>query len=294
VDARLKLFAAGPEQREDLRFDFIATATQSDGRSESALRAVYEPLMGEVLYDDAADRLHLAFDRIRAVCDPVQGETRISVWGEDSADRWLLSHPVLTLPLLETLKRRGLYSLHAAGLSRAGRALLVAGSSGAGKTTLTIALARAGFDFLSDDMLFLSTQTCRLRVHAFPDEVDVTDTTAQFFPELRPLLSRPRQPGWPKWSFRIETVYGTNIAWTCEPAALVFPRIADTAASHLEPMRSNEALLELLPNVLLTEPRACQAHLAALARLTSATPCYRLWTGGDFDALPGLLGALIA
>ena len=52
--------------------------------------------------------------------------------------------------------------------------------------------------------------------------------------------------------------------------------------------------MELLPNVLLTEPRACQAHLDALAQVTSAIPCYRLWTGDDFDELPALLGDLIA
>jgi hypothetical protein len=293
VDARLKAFTSGPERREDLRFDFRSDATHPERPLDGVLRAVYEPERGEVLYDDAGDRLHMRFDRIRAMCDPVEGHTRVSVCDTDPADRWLLSHPVLTLPLLESLKRRGLYSLHAAGLGRAGRALLVAGSSGAGKTTLTIALARAGFDFLSDDMLFLSTRTGGVRVHAFPDEVDVTDSTARFFPELCPLLTRPRQPGWPKWSFRVETVYRTNVAWTCAPAAVVFPRIAHTAGSRLEPMRSDEALLELLPNVLLTEPRACQAHLAALAELTSSTPCYRLWTGADFDALPALLGALL-
>jgi hypothetical protein len=294
MDARLKSFTAGPERQEDLRFDFSTGATHTDRRPDSTLRAVYEPERGEVLYDDASDRLHLTFDRISAVCDPVLGRTHVGLCGQDLADRWLLSHPVLTLPLLETLKRRGLYSVHAAGLSRAGRAVLVPGSSGAGKTTLTIALARAGFDFLGDDMLFLSTHAGGLRVHAFPDEVDVTASTAEFFPELRPFLSLPREPGWPKWSFRVETVYAAHVAWTCEPAALVFPRIAHTAVSRLESIRSDEALLELLPNVLLTESRACQAHLAALAQLTSTTPCYRLWTGTDFDALPALLGALLA
>jgi hypothetical protein len=293
IDARLRPFAAGPELHNDLRFDFCGGKAEPDPSLNTALRAVYEPEQGDVVYDDAVDRLHLVFDGIHAVCDPIHGRTRVSLRGGDSSDRWMLSHPVLTLPLIEMLKRRGLYSVHAAGLSLGGRAVLVAGTSGAGKTTLTIALVRAGFDFLSDDMLFLSKQTGALQVHAFPDEVDVTETTARFFPELAPLVSRPRQPGWPKWSFRIETKYGVNVAWTSKPAALVLPRISHHPNSRLEPIGSDEALLELLPNVLLTESRACQAHLAALAQLTSETQCYRLWTGYDFDAAPGLLGALL-
>ena len=84
------------------------------------------------------------------------------------------------------------------------------------------------------------------------------------------------------------------MAWICEPAALVFPRITRAGASRLEPIPAHEALMELLPNVLLTEPRACQAHLDALAQVTSVIPCYRLWTGDDFDELPALLGDLIA
>ena len=54
-----------------------------------------------------------------------------------------------------------------------------------------------------------------------------------------------------------------------------------------------EALLELAPNVLLTEVRSSQAHLDALAELARTCACYRLETGRDFDALPGLLRGLV-
>jgi hypothetical protein len=59
-------------------------------------------------------------------------------------------------------------------------------------------------------------------------------------------------------------------------------------------MSGADALLEMLPNVLLTDPAACQGHIGALARLAHETPCYRLHTGRDFDSLPDQLGALLA
>jgi len=83
-------------------------------------------------------------------------------------------------------------------------------------------------------------------------------------------------------------------SWSSRPAAVVFPCIAAGPASRVEPMSAQQALLELLPNVLLTEPAACQAHLARLGELTAETRCYRLWTGRDFEALPALLGSLLA
>jgi len=294
LDARLTSLGVPRGELDDLRFEFDTGSPPSVGRPPANSRAVYEPEAGQVVYDAARDRLHIAFaNRIRAECDPRSGLTRIWVGDHTAADLWLLSHPILTLPLLETLKRRGLYSLHAAGVSRAGRALVIVGTSGSGKTTLSLALVRAGFDFLGDDMMFLSTREKQVCLQAFPDEVDVTETTLAFFPELGQLLSRPRRPGWPKWSFRAESFYGARIAWSAQPAALVFPSISHTETSRLEPMSAQGALLEMLPNVLLTEPSACQAHLSALAQLSAQTPCYRLWTGRDFLDLPGMLGSLL-
>jgi hypothetical protein len=294
LDARFGALGAPRGQLDDLRFEFDSGLLPSVERPPRAARTVYEPEAGEVVYDAAGDRLYMSFgDRIRAVCDPRSGLTRVWVSAPTPADLWLLSHPILTLPLLETLKRRGLYSLHAASVSRSGQGLVIVGASGSGKTTLSLALARAGFDFLGDDMLFLATRDDQLSLQAFPDEVDVTETTLAFFPELGQLLSRQRPPGWRKWSFRAESFYGARIAWSAHPAALVFPRIAHTGTSKLEPLAAQDALLEMLPNVLLTEPSACQAHLAALAQLSAQTPCYRLWTGRDFDHLPSMLGSLL-
>jgi hypothetical protein len=272
-----------------LTFEFTSEAEVQ--RPTGDLRRVYEPMDGEVLYAVDEDVLYLDFGAsLRARCEPTAGVTRVFA-REPAHELWRLSHPILTLPLIEQLKRRGLYSLHAAGIARGGRALIIAGTSGAGKTTLALALARAGLDFLGDDLLFL--QDASPTVVAFPDEVDVTQTTARFFPELEALADRPRQFGFPKWTLRAEDVFATALARHAEPAALLFPLIGADHRSCLEPMASSDALMELLPNVLLTEPASCQAHLHALARLAQSTPCYRLTTGRDFDALPELMGALL-
>jgi hypothetical protein len=293
LDDRLKLFrsSAPLDSAAGLTFELVSGNVR---RPSWPARPVYDPEQGEVVYDDLTDELHLVFDdRLGAVCYPLEGWTRISVTDPSPAAEWRVSHPLLTLPLIEMLKRRGLFSLHAAGVSRNGRGVLLVGASGSGKTTLSLALIRAGFDFLGDDMVFLSDRAGDLQVCAFPDEVDVTEQTARFFPELQFLLARERRPGWPKWAFRAEAVFDAHVAWTCRPAAIVFPRVGTAETSRLEPLRADQALLEMAPNVLLTEPRACQEHLDILARLANETPCFRLSTGRDFVALPELLGQLV-
>lgn len=278
----------------DLAFELRSSAAHPFGLPEGA-RTVYEPPVGEVVYSDGAGLLYIdAGPRLRVLCDPGDGRARVSVLGEDEEDLWLLSHPLFTIPLMEMLKRRGLYGLHAGGLARNGRALLLPGTSGAGKSTLTLALARAGFGLLGDDTLFLARRAeGDLRVLAFPDEFDLTDRTVSFFPELAALLESPLPAGWRKRQLRAEEVYGTAIVWEAEPALLVFPRVSGARESVLTPLPKDEALLTLVPNVLLTEPRSSQAHLDALADLAAGCACYRLDTGSDLDGAVRLLGDLL-
>lgn len=276
----------------DLTFDLLSVAGHSFSRPEGA-RTVYEPPVGEVVYADGSDLLYIeAGPRLRVLCEP--GRARVSVLGNAEEDLWLLSHPLFTIPLMEMLKRRGLYGLHAGGLARNGKALLLPGTSGAGKSTLTLALARAGFGLLGDDTLFLARRPEGLRVLAFPDEFDLTDQTVSFFPELGPLLASPLPDGWRKRQLRAEEVYGAEIVWEAEPAFLVFPRVSGGRESVLSPMGKEEALLELVPNVLLTEPRSSQAHLDALAELAARCDCYRLATGSDLDGAVRVLEGLFA
>jgi hypothetical protein len=261
---------------------------------ESA-RPVYDPPVGEVVYDDETDQLYIGYGpRLRVLCDPNSGRARASAAGMSEEDLWTLSHPLFTLPLVELMKRRGLYGLHAGGVCRDGRALLLSGTSGSGKSTLTLALARAGFAFLGDDTLFLARRPEGLKVLAFPDEFDLTDQTVSFFPELETLLGDSRPVGWRKRQVRVEHAYGAAVVWESDPGVLVFPRVSGRPASELIPLSRGEALLELAPNVLLTEARSSQAHLDALAELAEKSDCYRLETGTDLDeavaTLEGLLG----
>jgi hypothetical protein len=281
----------------DLRFEFSTLSAVTQHRitkPTSRTRPVYNPPIGEVAYADREDLLYLAYgDHLRVLCDPRQGKTLLSVVEPDDEALWVLSHPLFTIPFLEVLKRRGRYSLHAAGLCINGRGLIFPGTSGSGKSTLTLALVRAGFGFLGDDTLFLMQDREGVQVLAFPDEIDVTEATINLFPELHSLLQRTRPEGWPKRQIRADECYGAPCVWECRPAAIIFPRVAPTERSVLQPLDRDTALLELVPNVLLTEPRSSQAHLDTLTMLVKSTPCYRLETGRDLDVLPHLLRSLV-
>jgi len=297
IAARLARLPAGGPPGSDLLFELTADDGKGDAWPERPAhgRPVYDPPGGEVLYSDALDLLYIRLgDRLAALSEPARGRTRIAVRELRDEDVWPLSHPLFTLPLAELAKRRGLFSLHAAGLALGGRALVLPGTSGAGKSTLAVALARAGFGFLGDDTLFLSFQPKGgLRLLAFPDEVDLTAESAVFFPDLAPHLTSLGHDGWKQRQLQAERLAGARLVWACAPGALVFPRVSGRTESRLIPMERDAALLELAPNVLLTEPRSSQAHFDALAALAATSDCYRLETGRDLPAAARLLRGLL-
>jgi hypothetical protein len=296
--SRLRRFIAPPgEDAEDadVRFDFQQVAARQSHAirpPSGPLRPVYDPPKGAVLYAPASDELYIdCDDRVRLLCTPRLREVRVS-YRTEPHDTWLAAHPFFTLALVEMLKRRERYSLHAAGLSIDGRGLLLAGESGAGKSTLAVGLLRAGFEFLGDDTCFLTPHMDGVRVCAFPDEVDLTEDTIGLFAEL----SDTPLPGAGHTSKRQllpELVYAMRFADECTPRLILFPSVAHSDRSVLRPLDPTEALLRLAPNVLLTDAASSQAHLDMLAALVRQSECYALDTGRDFPRLAEELRTLL-
>jgi hypothetical protein len=297
VQRRLQHFESAGDQSSRLTFEVVhldILCANDLSPPPASARSVYESAFGAVLYADDSDRLFMnAGADVRLLVDGGAGRVQATVRGVGAQHVWLLTHPLFTLPLIELMKRHSRFSLHAAGLALDGCGLLLAGGSGSGKSTLTVALLRAGFAFLGDDMLFLESAPGGVQVLAFPDEIDLTEPTTRFFPELAWTHETPRAPGWPKWSFSAAQLYPTTFEMTCRAKILVFPRVASSKRSTLEPLAAHEALIELAPNVLLTERRSSEAHFAVLAELVNTCACYRLNTGRDFDDVARMLRRLL-
>jgi hypothetical protein len=289
LDSRFLMLPSNGECAETLFFDFESVSNSKVhrvGKPSGRGKPFYQLEGGEASYFEDEDLLYVCYgERVRVLCNPDSGVAYFSVLEPEIENLWLATHLLFTICLVEILKRRGLYSLHAGGFSANGKCLLIPGTSGAGKSTLTVASLRANFDYMSDDMVFLIGQPQGFRVLAFPEEVDVSEQTAAFFPELSFLMSAPMRCGWRKRQIHPIQVYGAKVAPEARPAAVVIPHIAESETSVVTKMDPDEALLEMVPNVLLTEANSCRAHLDALRALVTSTPCYRLETGRDFDQL---------
>lgn len=97
----------------------------------------------------------------------------------------------LTMAVLTGLDRE---PLHAAAIVRGGTALLLAGRSGVGKSTLTYASARAGLKVLAEDIVFLQKDPA-LRVWGMPGWLHLDPDARAHYPELREAMPTLRNNG---------------------------------------------------------------------------------------------------
>ena len=118
--------------------------------------------------------------RLALFADPNHGATAdleaggITVWVTDETvlasqrlRRWFLDGPVL-----EALSFQAVTPIHAAAIVCDGRATLLCGAAGAGKSTLAAACIRAGWSLLGDDAAYLLRGTDRLLGRGGPLRLD--------------------------------------------------------------------------------------------------------------------------
>ncbi len=90
-----------------------------------------------------------------------------------------------------------LTSIHAACVALNGRGVMLCGDSGAGKTSLSWACARAGWDFIADDTSHMLHGETRRVVIGNPHQVRFRPSAAELFPELEGASITPRVYGQP-------------------------------------------------------------------------------------------------
>jgi hypothetical protein len=161
------------------------------------------------------------------------GEWRIVV-GEDKvlrgANPWVLSGDLRHLIIQRAMSDSGLYlALHAAVVARGRDALVLAGASRAGKTTLALELAARGWQLASDDIAALDRASGSLRPFLKP--VSIKDPSR--FDAFRHRWRVPPWVGEPKGEFLVPaSAVSPSRETSFRPRRIVFlERREDTPAS---------------------------------------------------------------
>ena len=173
--------------------------------------------------------------------------------------------------------------LHAAALVRRGKALLLAGESGVGKTTLSAVMLKRGFGYLSDEFAPLSSD---LTVRSCPFPLRLRESALRLLPSLAPELTL-----WPTpfGATGDEVFYGLPAPWLSSPEApvpvglIVFPRAGASGGGELRKLTPGLAALRLMALTLNGEFLGDRGFLM-VADLVERIPGYDLRLGGVEEA----------
>ena len=210
----------------------------------------------------------------------------------------LLGACLLNTLILNLCIAAGLGMLHASCLQRGGRVLLLVAPHNAGKSTTALRLVLAGWQLVTDSMVFLQRRDRELLLLGFPvGRIKLRSDVVDQFPQVGHLLQAEQ--------VRSETKYAVDLGrcpWAGVSREAVVPRAIELCllqrrpgpASSLEPVSSQAVVEALMENSLYYDSRQVwQVNLSLLEEVVARARCHRLTIGSDGAGVVAAVEALL-
>lgn len=200
------------------------------------------------------------------VSDLDEGWTRIVMARATERHRNYVAYFLLGSAPLCHIAFRHATPIHAGCVAFKERGMLLSGDSGAGKSSLSYACARAGWTYTTDDGSYLLHDDSGITVTGNCHQVRFRPSAGELFPEIEGLEITPRATGKP--SIEMPT---SALPWmTCAPTAsvdyLIFLNRRAGGPQDLAPFRKDVARC-YLRQLLYGTPESLTVHYRAIERL---------------------------
>jgi hypothetical protein len=196
--------------------------------------------------------------------------------------------PVLAL----VLRQHGRLVLHASGVVVDGKAILLAGAAGAGKSTTAAAFVARGAALITDDVAAIEWSDGHPHVACGYARIRLwSDSAAALFgsAEALPLLT----PTWEK-RYVDATERSADEAVPLGSIVILGGRGDETRLRRLEGHEAVMAVLARMSVPALVEEGEHVREFEQIAHVVSKTPVFELQPRSDLDATPALVDAIVA
>ena len=219
--------------------------------------------------------------------------------GKISEDFWTASHQsqreFFHIGLVMMLRQQGLFGVHANVLQKDERGLMIVGSPGCGKTTMSLGLIQDGWAYLSDDYVMLRSSPHGVEALPFRRGFSVAEDTLGLFPYLKEarLLGVQLKEG--KKLAQVEDLYPDLRVSTVLPTMIVFPQRAEGLDSALRPVEKTRALFEVVQHsagIMASAPSSGD-QLELMKDLIEQVACFYMFAGADVYRDPAKVTRLL-
>jgi hypothetical protein len=189
-----------------------------------------------------------------------------------------------------------LFWVHAGTMSHKGRGLLLCGSPESGKSTLSYALARRGFGYLSDEFALFAPAS--LEVFPFPRGISFKPNVVDLLPELGPILEGEdvvwRQEKRHLMSLGMENLGFQVMREPVKVAFLFFVNHQASAVPRLKRVAASDAAEKLVGNCWVVAPPENRSVIRteSAMRLCGNAVCAELLSG-DLDETIALVTSVL-
>lgn len=239
------------------------------------LERILRPLRSPV--EAACERVHV----YSFIADGIAGGSAGAVYLDQDKLRWSPSPDVLLRLLIWHINQSAIrvgglehVLLHAGVVELHGRGVLLVAPEDHGKTTLTAALVRDGFGYLSDEVAAIDPRS--LVVRAYPKSLSLDPGSwtvhAALAPEVPDSVSAFARS---QWQVPAEDIRPGSARAEVEPTVIVLPRYTPGQPTAMRAIPRAEAML-LMAQQCFTWAEAAPRSFHTLARLLRRTSVFRM------------------
>lgn len=219
-------------------------------------------------------------------------ERRLAVTWTASADRlpdWEDSFPLRTILHWMSVGRPCCLA-HAAVVEKTGRAVLLTGRGGSGKSTTTVAALFSGMRTCGDDFVMVELAESGAIAHCLYDTLKLDQASLQRFGELQANVANPERAADQKARVHLSDLMPDRLLQSAPLHAIVQPTITDDPLPSLRKVDPGVVLRALAPTTLFLL-RGEEGILAGkLASLVRALPTWQLRLSRNPRASAAYLG----
>jgi hypothetical protein len=170
--------------------------------------------------------------------------------------------------------------LHGAVIGDARGGLILAGTTGVGKSTTAAAALLSGLSSAGDDLVMVSSDDRgQVVAHAAYDSVKLSEDTLRLISAVAPNSSTPSGPGVAKHILRLSELGSGRLSSVVPLRAILLPRLVGGVRSMIRPGSKAAALRALGPVSGFVMRVTPDVSFALAARLVRDLPCFSLDLG---------------